>query len=241
MQRRRFLKLAFGILAASTVALLSVQIALADSLVVVPGNGQASAQAVATYTFGITAANCPVGGKLSITFWWDSSKTPIGTVPLSIDANRNCTAMLAFVPAKVPGADVTPTKHSVLASPPGAAAPLTFTYVIDPPPQPPSPMPTPTPSPTPTPTPPPPPPLPATNAPSNPPPVNSPPVSPSPSPEACKAVAASIAQPGPGGLGGGLALLLVLAGALPISGMVIRRRHSAKIAVLLALAGLVVG
>jgi hypothetical protein len=249
MQRRRLLRLAFGILAGTTAALLSVQIALADSMILGPTHGQPTDPVTATYTYvNPTGGPCPAG-QVTIDFWWDSLNNLIGSAVVNVDTQKNCVAVLKFVPAKVPGANTSVSVHLVVAG--QKTASVRSQYTIDPPPPSPTPTPTPTPAATPTPTPTPrptppttttpSPPSPATNATPTPPPVNSPPAVPSSSPEACKAVAASTSQPGHGGLGGGLALTLVLAGALPISGMVVRRRQSAKIAVLLAIAGIVVG
>src|ERR1700687_1103134 len=154
MQRRRLVKLVIGILAATTAALLSVQIALADTLVPSPAHGQPTDPA--TFTFAMPLP--PTGGcspNTLISFWWDSLNYGIGNVPLTNDPNnkQQCIAVLNnFVPAKSsPPVNTSVGAHIVQA---GQKTPTARAqYTIDTPPPPPSPTPTPTPTPTPSPTP----------------------------------------------------------------------------------------
>ena len=246
------------------IAVLWPRVALADSLVLAPTHGQPTAALTATYTYG-TGANCPVG-KVSISFWWNSLNTPIGSVPVSIDSLKNCTAVLKFIPAQVKGAVTSPNKYSVLASPPAAPTPPSATYVIDPPPPPPpspsptpSPTPSPSPSPSPSPTPSAAPPPPASTAPRPtpsvaPPPPPPPPPSPSPaapaspSPALCLVSTTTTPPPSPGGQDFALVVGLVLAGAFPIGAVAFvvspdswrRDRRFARLAALLGLGAIVI-
>ncbi len=125
--------MALGFLAGGLAAVASAQIALADALVVAPLNGQATAAAIATYTYvNPTGGLCPTG-QITISFWWDSTSFPIGSVPLSIDAQKNCIARLKFTPAGIKGANTAAGGHFVLAGPGGKPA-LRAPHTIDPPP-----------------------------------------------------------------------------------------------------------
>ncbi len=245
MQRRRFLKLALSFLAAGSAALLTVQVALADSMTVTPTHGQPSAAVTATYVYlPSPLSGCPVG-KLTINFWWDTQTVPIGNQLVALDAKQNCVAVLAFSPSKVKGANLGVGQHLVLAGPGTLSARVPFT--IDPPPPPPSPSPSPSPLPLPSPS-----PTPSgtqtaapspvsrpspTAPPASPPPVPSP--TPSPSPTPCPAIPA-----GPHGPGSGSTAALVLGGVVPVGALLlsswslIRRRDLAKLVSMLALAGL---
>ena len=59
MQRRRLLQLVFGILAGSAAALLSVQVALADSLALMPNHGQPTDPITATFTSPLPPTHPP--------------------------------------------------------------------------------------------------------------------------------------------------------------------------------------
>jgi hypothetical protein len=251
MQRRRIFRLATGILAGTTAALLSVQIALADSMVVAPAHGQPSDPVTATYTYvSPTGAPCPAN-QLAINFWWDTQGFPIGTALVAVDTQKDCVAVLKFIPTNVKGANTSVAGHIVIAGPGtiGARAP----YTIDPPPPPPTTPPPTTPPPTtpPATTP------PATTAPATTPPATTPPATirppdpppaatPSASPTAtpCRSPAASVRPAG--GADGGLMLALILSGALPVAAVFAssrslwRRRDVAKALSALALAGLLV-
>src|SRR5260370_1088159 len=164
MQRRRVLRWALSFLAAGVGLSFGTQLAFADSLTLSPMHGQPTDPVTATYVYvDPTGAPCPVG-QLAIDFWWDTQNYPIQSVLLTVDANKDCVAILKFVPANVKGAPVKAGQHIVIGGPKGtigARAP----YTIDPPPPPPSPSPSPTPTPTHPPTNP--PPNPPTNPPTN--------------------------------------------------------------------------
>lgn len=143
---------------ALTLACMAVvflaQVALADSMTLSPTHGQPTDSVLATYIYlPPPTSGCPVL-KLAINFWWDSTSLPIGSALVNLDANKNCVAVIKFVPTTVKGALTNVGNHIVIAGPNGTVI-TRAPYTIDSPPPPPTTPPPTTPPPTHRPTPPP--------------------------------------------------------------------------------------
>src|SRR5258708_576887 len=147
MHRRRFLKLALGLLAGSTAALLSVQIALADSASLSCRQDQEAADVPITATLTYTSATgkCRVG--MAIDFTWDSNKIDLTPAPTGgpggIPLNANCVATFAFTPAKAVPTDSSPLTYLISANAIQTRTSGVSRYTILAPPSPTPPIPTP--------------------------------------------------------------------------------------------------
>src|ERR1700693_1435585 len=113
--RRLVPALALACLAIGVLA----QVVLAASMTLSPTPGPATGSVVATYTYvPPPTSGCPVL-KLAINFWWDSPSFPIGSALVNVDANKNCVAVIKFVPTTVKGAPTNVGNHLVIAGPNG--------------------------------------------------------------------------------------------------------------------------
>ncbi|HLQ14724.1 MAG TPA: hypothetical protein VK256_02540 [Candidatus Eisenbacteria bacterium] len=118
MHRRRFLNPALGILAGATAALLSVQVALADTAAVnvTPSSGVATASISVDGSYVFTQG-CPVGAApftVVFNFYWDNPNGPIWSTKTNTCVNKT-TYLSGKSPAWVPPAAVaTLGPHKIL-------------------------------------------------------------------------------------------------------------------------------